>query len=278
MSVAELARLRESDTPPVVLDVRWRLNGPPGRGEYERGHVPNAVFVDLDTELGGRKVPGTGRHPLPAPEDLQKTLRAAGVSADRPVVVYDADNGSVAARAWWLLRWAGHPDVAVLDGGYTAWVGQGQPVDTATPRPEPGDIEVRPGSMPVLDADAAARLATDSVLLDARVPERFRGENETIDPRGGHIPGARNAPCADHVGPDGQWRPPAELAERFQGLGVRAGQPVGASCGSGVTACSVILALEVAGITSPAEPAALYVGSWSQWSADPSRPVATGDQ
>jgi thiosulfate/3-mercaptopyruvate sulfurtransferase len=276
LTVAELAQLCETDRPPVLLDVRWRLGGPPGREDYQHGHLPNAVFVDLDAELAGP--PGTGgRHPLPAPGDLQRTLRAAGVSAGRPVVAYDAGDGSVAARAWWLLRWAGHADVAVLDGGYQAWVSEGRPVDQGTPTPDPGDFEVRGGGMPVLDAEAAARLAADGMLLDARAPERFRGEVEPVDPRAGHIPGARNAPFAGHVGPDGRWRPAAELADRFHALGVRSGGPVGAYCGSGVTASSVVLALEVAGITSVAEPAALYAGSWSHWCVDPDRPVATGE-
>ena len=261
--------------PPVVLDVRWRLGGPPGREDYERGHLPDAVYLDLDTELAGP--PGAaGRHPLPDPETLQRALRAAGVRAGRPVVVYDADNGSIAARAWWLLRWAGHGQVAVLDGGFAAWSGEGRPVDTAVPEPEPGDFTVRPGGMPVLDAAGAAGRARDGVLLDARAPERYRGDVEPIDARAGHIPGAVNAPFAGHVDEDGRWQPPARLAERFAATGVAGGRPVGAYCGSGVTAASVVLALEVSGVTSAAAPADLYVGSWSEWSGDPDRPVATG--
>ncbi|MPZ82831.1 MAG: sulfurtransferase [Actinophytocola sp.] len=279
MSCTELAASMAGPLPPAVLDVRWRLGGPPGREDYERGHLPNAIHLDLDTDLAGP--PGAaGRHPLPDPEVLERALRAAGVRADRPVVVYDADNGSIAARAWWLLRWAGHGEVAVLDGGFAGWTAEGRLVTTAAPRPEPGDITVRPGGMPVLDAAGAAALARDGVLLDARAPERYRGDVEPIDPRAGHIPGAVNAPFAGHVGEDGRWRRPARLAERFAGVGVGAadGEPVGAYCGSGVTAASVVLALEVAGVTSPIAPAELYVGSWSEWSGDPDRPVATGNE
>jgi thiosulfate/3-mercaptopyruvate sulfurtransferase len=199
-----------------------------------------------------------------------------------PVVAYDAGDGSVAARAWWLLRWAGHTEAAVLDGGYQAWSAEGRPVSRDEPRPTPGDIEVSDdivtrGGMPVLDADGAAALAETGVLLDARAPERFRGDVEPVDPRAGHIPGARNAPFAGHLGADGRWRPAEELADRFRAIGVGTGEPVGVYCGSGVTASSVVLALEVAGITSVAEPAALYAGSWSHWCTDSDRPFATGE-
>ncbi|WP_026421550.1 rhodanese-like domain-containing protein [Actinokineospora inagensis] len=277
VSPADLVSLLDSARQPVLLDVRWRLGGPPGHDEYSAGHLPGAVFLDLDRDLAA--APGAGgRHPLPDPADLERVLRAAGVRADLPVVVYDGDNGSVAARAWWLLRWAGHGEVAVLDGGYAGWVAGGGATGTAEPSPEPGDFQVRPGGMPVIDADEAAELAEDGVLLDARAAERFRGDVEPVDPRAGHIPGAVNAPFSGHTGPDGGWLAPAALADRFAGLGVDAGSgPVGAYCGSGVTAASVVLALEVAGVTSAQRPAALYAGSWSQWSQDPARPVATGD-
>lgn len=277
VSCSELAESCDGPNPPVLLDVRWRLGGPPGREEYDRGHLPDAVYLDLDTELAGP--PGAaGRHPLPDPEVLQRSLRAAGVRGDRRVVVYDADNGSIAARAWWLLRWAGHDRVGVLDGGLAAWRAEGRPVSTIAPEPAPGDFEVRLGGMPVLDASGAAELARDGVLLDARAAERYRGDVEPIDSRAGHIPGAVNAPFASHIGEDGRWRSPARLAERFAGLGVAEGRPVGAYCGSGVTAASVVLALEVAGVTSPIAPAELYVGSWSEWSADAERPIATGSE
>jgi thiosulfate/3-mercaptopyruvate sulfurtransferase len=275
LSCAELAASSVGPNPPVVLDVRWRLGGPPGREEYDRGHLPNAVYLDLDTDLASP--PGaSGRHPLPEPDALQRALRAAGVRGDGPVVVYDADNGSIAARAWWLLRWAGHGQVHVLDGGFAAWSAEGRVVSTVVPEPEAGDITVRPAGMPVLDAAGAAELARAGVLLDARAPERYRGDVEPIDPRAGHIPGAVNAPFTGHVAGDGRWRAPGRLAEAFAGIGVADGRPVGAYCGSGVTAASVVLALEVAGVTSAIAPAELYVGSWSEWSGDPDRPIATG--
>jgi thiosulfate/3-mercaptopyruvate sulfurtransferase len=273
VSTPELAVFLDQPAPPVVLDVRWRLAGPPGRDDYANGHLPGAVFVDLDTELAAPPGPG-GRHPLPDPAALQATLRAAGVRAGDTVVAYDDRDGSVAARAWWLLRWAGHTEVAVLDGGYAAWTGEHRPTTTDVPTPAPGDITVTPGHLPVLDADQAAALARDGVLLDARAPERYRGDVEPVDPRAGHVPGARNAPFAGHLGPDGRWRGPAELAARFADLGVADGVPVGAYCGSGVTASSVVLALDLAGVPG----AALYAGSWSHWSADPARPAATGDE
>ncbi|MCP2253375.1 thiosulfate/3-mercaptopyruvate sulfurtransferase [Prauserella aidingensis] len=278
------------DRRPVVLDVRWRLLGPPGVESYRDGHLPGAVFLDVDTDLAG--VPGSaGRHPLPEPADLQRVLRGAGVRGDRPVVAYDDADSSVAARAWWLLRWAGHQRVAVLDGGFAAWRAEGRPVTAEIPDPQQGDITVEPGHLPVLDADGAAALARDGVLLDARARERYTGDHEPVDPRGGHVPGARNAPFAAHVGSDGRWRSPEQLREHFARVGVdvdvpgsdapgrEAGQGpggagVGVYCGSGVTASSVVLALERAGRDTPA---ALYAGSWSHWSADPDRPAATGD-
>ncbi|MCU1630137.1 MAG: 3-mercaptopyruvate sulfurtransferase [Pseudonocardia sp.] len=273
---------RGSADRPVVLDVRWRLGGPPGRADHAAGHVPGAVFVDLDTELAAP--PGTGgRHPLPEPSRLEEVLRRAGISEGSRVVAYDHADGSVAARAWWLLRWAGlsADHVAVLDGGWAAWREEGLPVSTEEPAPEPGDVVVRPGGMPVLDADGAAALARSGVLLDARAGERYRGEAEPVDPRAGHIPGARSAPSAGNAGHDGRWQEPEDLAERFRELGVEPGsgpEAVGAYCGSGVTASSLVLALEHAGLTAPEKPAALYAGSWSDWSTDPDRPAATGPE
>jgi thiosulfate/3-mercaptopyruvate sulfurtransferase len=277
VSTTELAESLSGAEPPVVLDVRWRLGGPPGREDYVRGHLPGAVFLDLDADLAGPPGPA-GRHPLPEAADLERVLRAAGVREGGTVVVYDADNGSIAARVWWLLRWGGHDRVRVLDGGYAAWSAEGRPVTTEAPAPQPGDVTVRPGHMPVVDADGAAALARTGVLLDARAPERYRGDVEPIDSQAGHVPGARNAPFAAHTGADGRWRRPEELAEHFaKVVGEEEGSEVGAYCGSGVTATSVVLALEIAGVTSADAPAVLYAGSWSNWSADPSRPVATSD-
>jgi thiosulfate/3-mercaptopyruvate sulfurtransferase len=240
------------------------------------------VYVDLDTELSA--APGAGgRHPLPDPERLQEVLRRAGVREGGQVVAYDAGDGSVAARVWWLLRWAGYGEVAVLDGGFAAWEAAGLPVTAEEPAPLvgdaagglAGDVVVRAGQMPVLDADAAAALAQDGVLLDARAAARYRGETEPVDPKAGHIPGALNAPSSGHVGAGGRWLAGEELAARFGELGVSGDVAVGAYCGSGVTASSVVLALEVAGITSAEKPAALYAGSWSNWCAL-DREVATG--
>ncbi|GGP40629.1 sulfurtransferase [Saccharothrix coeruleofusca] len=277
ISTEALASALAGAEPPVVLDVRWRLGGPSARQDYEVAHVPGAVYLDLDQDLADPPGEG-GRHPLPDPERLRRVLRAAGVRRGGPVVAYDSGDGSVAARVWWLLRWAGHEEVAVLDGGFAAWTAEGRPVTAEPPRPVEGDVEVRPGGMPVLDAEGAAELARTGVLLDARAAQRYRGETEPVDPRAGHIPGAVNAPSAEHVGADGRWLGAEGLAARFAGLGVRPDRPVGAYCGSGVTASSVVLALEVAGVTAPERPAALYAGSWSHWCVDPDRPVATGPQ
>jgi thiosulfate/3-mercaptopyruvate sulfurtransferase len=276
ISPQKLASSLSGPEPPTVIDVRWSLTGPPGRADYRAGHLPGAVFMDVDTDLAGP--PGLGgRHPLPDPAALQATLRAAGVHATIPVVAYDAADGSVAARLWWLLRWAGHPTVAVLDGGIAAWRAAGLPVTVEIPHPQAGTFTVRPGGMPVLDATRAAALARDGVLLDARVRPRYRGETEPVDPRAGHIPGATNAPFSELTDPQGCWLPP----EQLRGLARRWGAmdtEVGAYCGSGINACALVLALELAGTTSAALPAALYAGSWSHWCTDPSRPVATGPE
>ena len=188
--------LRSTEPEPTVVDVRWSLTGPPGRVDYQAGHLPGAIFLDVDTDLAGP--PGAnGRHPLPDPALLQAALRAAGIRTTAPVVVYDAADGSVAARLWWLLRWAAHPAATVLDGGIAAWRAAGLPVTIDVPEPRAGTITVRPGSMPVLDAVQAAALARDGVLLDARMPPRYRGETEPVDPRAGHVPGAVNAPFGE---------------------------------------------------------------------------------
>ncbi|SCL33185.1 thiosulfate/3-mercaptopyruvate sulfurtransferase [Micromonospora pallida] len=274
VEAAELAVEIGHAHPPILLDVRWRLAGPPGRGDYAAGHLPGAVFVDLDTELCGPPGPD-GRHPLPDPAVLQAALRRAGVREGHPVVVYDGGDGMAAARAWWTLRWAGHRPVRVLHGGFPAWAAAGLPVDTDVPAPPPGDVTVRPGGLPVLDADAAARLAAadTGVLLDVRAAPRYRGEAEPVDPVAGHIPGAANLPAPEYVA-EGRFPSVALMRDRFAAAGVTADQPVGAYCGSGVTAAQTVLALHLAGRPD----AALYVGSWSGWLADPDRPVATGPE
>lgn len=266
-----LAQWLATDDPPHLLDVRWRLVGPPGRDDYEAGHLPGAVFCDLDTVLAAPAGDG-GRHPLPAPDTLQSDLRSLGLRAGRPLVVYDAADSTAAARAWWLLRWAGVTDVHVLDGGYAGWLAAGAPVTTDEPAVTPGDLTVVPGGMPTLDSDAAAKTAAAGLLLDARAAERYRGEVEPVDPVAGHIPGAVSAPTTANVDSAGAFLPAAELTERFSDLGAATGTAVGVYCGSGVTAAHQILALEIAEI-----PAALYPGSWSEWIRDPARPVATGD-
>jgi thiosulfate/3-mercaptopyruvate sulfurtransferase len=260
--------LREalSDNRVRLLDVRWALGDPDGPQHYLDGHIPGAIFVDLETELAAPPSPARGRHPLPEIGQLEKCARSWGVCAGDTVIVYDATGGMAAARAWWLLRWAGIADVRILDGGLPAWIATGGvPATGAEPDPAAGDVELSPDHLPVIDADAAARWP--GTLLDARAGERFRGEQEPIDPRAGHIPGAISAPTAENLTADGLFRPAAELRGRFADCG----GPVAVYCGSGVTAAHQIAALAVAGID-----AALYPGSWSQWSNDPKRAVATG--
>jgi len=264
-----LARCAAAE-PPVLLDVRWSLTGPPGREDYARGHLPGAVFVDLDTQLSAPRTPTSGRHPLPDVAALQEVLRAAGVRRDSTVVVHDAGTAMSAARGWWVLRWAGVPDVLVLDGGLAAWVAAGGELTTDVPAPAPGDVVLSAGALPVLDADGAAALARSGVLLDARAPERYRGDVEPVDPVAGHVPGAVSASTAANVGPDGRFLPAADLRARFADLGADGGD-VGVYCGSGVTAAHELLALSVAGLDG-----VLYPGSWSEWVTDPARPVATG--
>lgn len=261
------AELRQRLGDVTVLDVRYRIGGPPGHDEHAAGHVPGAAYVDLDAELAA--APGErGRHPLPDLGDFETAMRRAGVREDRPVVVYDDWEGRAAARAWWLLRFHGHEQVRVLDGGWSAWVTGGGEVSTTTARPEDGDFTARPGGMPVVEADEV--LAT-AVLVDARAPERYRGEVEPIDPVAGHVPGAVNVPTTENVGPDGRFRSADELRATYAAVGATVGAHVAAYCGSGVTAAHDVLAMEVAGVR-----AALYPGSWSEWVADPGRPVATG--
>lgn len=273
MSVVELADALAGDAPPTLIDVRWRLGGPPGVAQFHAGHLPGAVYVDLDTELAAPAGAG-GRHPLPTTADFEAAMRRAGVSRDRAVVVYDDADATVAARAWWLLRYFGHDCVRVLDGGFRAWQAAGQPLSTEDVTVAPGDFTAVSGHMPALDAAGAAEVARAGVLLDARAPARYRGETEPVDPVAGHIPGALSAPTAENVTASGLFRSVADLRARFADLGVDAGSAtVGVYCGSGVTAAHEVLALELTGFQ-----AALYVGSWSEWISSGDRPVATGPQ
>jgi len=266
-----LAAALDAADAPVVLDVRWALGVTDGRERYLAGHVPGAVYADLEADLAAPPSPAAGRHPLPHPDDLQAAARRWGVRGDRGVVVYDAVGGTSAARAWWLLRWAGHADVRILDGGLDAWERAGLATAAGDVRAEPGDLVVVAGALPVLDADAAADLAASGVLLDARAGERYRGEVEPVDPRAGHVPGAVSAPTTGNLAPDGTFLDEPALRARFAALGATDGRAVGVYCGSGVTAAHEVAALATLGVE-----AALYAGSWSQWSNDPARPVATG--
>ncbi|MPY61035.1 sulfurtransferase [Streptomyces spongiae] len=271
-TVSELRGLLASDRAPALLDVRWALGDPHGREHYAEGHIPGAVYVDLDTELAAPPSREGGRHPLPAIADLQDAARRWGIRQGQPVVVYDDLGNTAAARAWWLLRYAGLGQVTLLDGALGAWRSAGLPLDAGLPAdPPPGDVVLRAGALPVTDDDGAAELASTGLLLDARAAERYRGEVESVDPRAGHIPGAVSAPTGENLAADGTFLPADVLRERFAERGAGAAERVGVYCGSGVTAAHEIAALEIAGFE-----AALFPGSWSAWSADPTRPAATG--
>jgi thiosulfate/3-mercaptopyruvate sulfurtransferase len=229
------------------------------------------VFVDLDRQLADPPSE-RGRHPLPGAERFGDEMRTLGVSAGRPVVVYDAGNATAAARAWWLLRYFGHPAVAVLDGGLAAWTAGGRRLETAPGSPAPGDFVARPGGMKAISAGEAEEVAAGGLLIDARARERFLGLEEPVDPIAGHIPGARNRPTTENVDPAGRFLDAAELGAAFESLGATESTPLVAYCGSGITAAHEVLALELAGYR-----AALYPGSWSEWINDPARPVATDE-
>ncbi|GAA4128847.1 sulfurtransferase [Nocardioides fonticola] len=269
VSVADLRALLAgpADAVPTVLDVRYRLGGPPGEREYALGHVPGAVYVDLDTALAAPPGEG-GRHPLPDAGVFEAAMRAAGVRDGHPVVVYDDWSGHAAARAWWLLRFHGHTDVRVLDGGWGAWTASGGARQAVAPTPVPGDFTARPGAMPAVEADGVLEVP---VIVDARAPERYRGEVEPVDPVAGRIPGAVNVPTSTNLRADGTFRGAEELRALYAAAGVTGEDDVVVYCGSGVTAAHDVLALEVAGIG-----AALYPGSWSGWITDPERPVERG--
>ena len=249
----------------TVLDVRYLMGGPPGEAQHRAGHVPGAAYVDMDRDLADPPGDG-GRHPLPDEERFEEAMRRAGVRGDTPVVAYDDWQGRGAARAWWLLRFHGHRDVRVLDGGWSAWVAAGLPVESGAVTRERGDFAIAPDKqMAVVSADDVLDV---DVLVDARAPERYAGAVEPVDPVAGRIPGAVNVPTTANLDEDGRFRPPAELREVYAAVGADAGDSVAAYCGSGVTAAHDLLAMEVAGIS-----AALYPGSWSGWITDPGRPV-----
>jgi thiosulfate/3-mercaptopyruvate sulfurtransferase len=276
ISSKDLHERLESEARPVVLDVRWVLGDPNGHEHFLTRRVPGSVYVSLNDDLAAPASPAEGRHPLPELADLQAAARRWGVRKGDSVVVLDDNGGLAAARAWWLLRWAGLSDVRLLDGGLRAWSDAGYPLEgleTAPASPAPGDVELSAGHLPVLCIDDAAGFPDHGVLLDARAGERYRGETEPVDPRAGHIPGAVSAPTTENLTDTGTFRSSAELRARFAELGVDAekAEEVAVYCGSGVTAAHQVAALAIAGIN-----AVLYPGSWSQWSNDPTRPVATG--
>lgn len=250
-----------------LLDVRWALDGSKGHATYLAGHLPGAVYVDLDTELAAPARPGAGRHPLPSAEDFAAALRRAGVTAGSTVVAYDDTNGAPAGRLVWMLRALGH-DAAVLSGGLAAWDGA---LATQDESPDAGDVPVRDWpAHRIATADEVA--AGEALVIDARAAERYRGEVEPIDPRAGHVPGAVNLPFSGNLDEHGRFLPPEELRRRFEAAGAREDRETIVYCGSGVTATHDLLALESAGFTR----VRLFPGSWSQWSADPARPVAVG--
>ncbi|WP_066731571.1 sulfurtransferase [Cupriavidus sp. D384] len=279
ISAIELNQLRAAGKQHVVIiDCSFDLTNPAaGREMYQQDHVPGAFYLHLDNELSGPKTGFNGRHPLPDADLFVARLRALGVDDDTLIVAYDAQGSMYAARLWWLARWVGHGAVAVLDGGKAAWLAAGLPLEPGvTPDPEaPGNLTRHASLVRTVDAPALMENLTQPALLvvDARAADRFRGENETLDPVGGHIPGAANRFFKDNLAADGRFKPADQLRAEFgQVFGGKAATETVMQCGSGVTACHNLLAMEVAGLTD----AALYPGSWSEWCADPKRPVATG--
>lgn len=279
ITATELDQLRAAGKPRVVVfDCSFDLTNPAaGRDSCQQGHIPGAYYLHLDNELSGPKTGLSGRHPLPDAELFAARLRVLGVDDDTLVVAYDGQGSMYAARLWWMLRWVGHAAALVLDGGRNAWVAAGLPLEHgATTEPEiGGNLTRRASLVKTVDADAlVANLSQPSLLVvDARAADRFRGENETLDPVGGHIPGAANRFFKDNLTADGYFKPADQLRADFgQVFAGKAPAQTVMQCGSGVTACHNLLALEVAGLTG----AALYPGSWSEWCADPKRPVATG--
>ncbi|OBF12221.1 thiosulfate sulfurtransferase [Mycobacterium sp. ACS4054] len=276
ITTAELADLIEAGEPLTILDVRWRLDEPDGRPAYLEGHIPGAVYASLEDELSDHAVAGRGRHPLPSGSDLQAAARRWGVRQDEPVVVYDDWNRAGSARAWWVLTAAGLPNVRILDGGLGAWRSAGRSLETGEATTQPGNVTVPhddlyAGALPTLSAEQAG--AGGVTLLDARAPERFRGEVEPLDPAAGHIPGATNLPSTAVLAADGTFAGEDALLRLLADRGIERDAAVGAYCGSGVTASVTVAALAAAG-----QDAALFPGSWSEWCADPGRAVAVGPE
>jgi thiosulfate/3-mercaptopyruvate sulfurtransferase len=261
----------------TLIDCRFDLaNTQWGEAEYSRAHLPAALYLHLDRDLSSPVTPGSGRHPLPDPQVFARRLAALGVGPDSQIVAYDQGNAAYAARLWWLARWIGLRNVAVLDGGIAAWRAAGMPLETTVRTPQPREqlaISLADNAWVSSEAVNELRLRPGNLLVDARGAERFAGRNETLDPVSGHVPGARNRPFLDNLGADGRFLPAAALRERF-GVLLGSVPPTGvvAMCGSGVTACHNLLALEHAGLHG----ARLYAGSWSEWIRDPRRPIATG--
>lgn len=278
ISATELTELLRSGDPVTVLDVRWSLEAPDGRPAYLQGHLPGAVYVSLEDELSDHTVPDRGRHPLPTGRNLEAAARRWGVRRNRPVVVYDDWNRAASGRLWWLLSTSGVQDVRILDGGLPAWTRAGGALHSGEVSPEPGNVTLLPedlyeGLRPTLTADDAGESASGGTvaLLDARGPERFRGEVEPLDAVAGHIPGAKNLQFTELLADDGTFLSDDAIAALLADRGIRPEDPVGAYCGSGISATVIVAALAAVGRT-----AALFPGSWSQWSADASRPVARG--
>src|SRR5512137_712235 len=261
-----------------VIDVRHDLmDVGAGRRAYDAGHVPGAVFAHIDDDLSGAKTGRNGRHPLPRREDLVRAFQRWGVDDDTQIVAYDAQGGNFAVRLWWLARWLGHARVAVLDGGWPAWLARTGASSTEVPARRAGNFTARASTMPLLEAGDVVRNldSREWLVLDARTPERYRGEQEPIDPVAGHIPGARNRPWQRNLNPDQTFKPAALLRQEYQAvLASRPASRIAHQCGSGVTACHNLLAMEIAGLTG----SALYAGSWSEWTADAARPVAVGEE
>lgn len=273
ISAAEVARRLDAGEPLTLLDVRWQLGQPDGRAAYEQGHLPGAVYVSLDNELSDHTIEGRGRHPLPSGSALEAAARRWGVRAGVPVVVYDDWNRAGSSRAWWVLTAAGIDHVRILDGGLAAWTAVGRQLESGAVEPAPGNVTVAhddlyDGARPTVTADAL--IEPGRLVLDARAPERFRGDVEPVDPVAGHIPGALNVPSTRLLTEDGALLDDDELARALGDVG---DGEVAVYCGSGVTAAVTIAGLAAAGVN-----AALFPGSWSQWSSDPSRPVARGSR